>query len=496
MSKANIFFYTCLFFIIGIFIRSVFSIDWLIIYLILLGALSFFILGYYNKYWFVLGLGGIFLVLGVFLYQINLPLKTAEQIHYYNEQQVEFRGIVSKEPDQRQDRVKLEIKVQSVLVNGQWRSVSGKVLVTSYLFPEFSYGDQLELVCNLQEPEQINDFAYDKYLARYDIYSLCYYPKIKLLANDQGNLILANIYKAKNYFTRQINKILPEPQASFLAGLLIGAKKSIPPDLMEVFNQTGTTHIIAVSGYNVTIIATFLLLFAQNLGLSRKKAFWLIIIILIIFVIITGLQASIIRASIMGALVLLANYLGRLSKIRNALVLAAALMLIVNPNILVYDLGFQLSFLATLGLIYFNPILIKVCKVEKFIKSKSLKIILSDYFLTTMSAIILTTPLILYNFGKISVIAPLANILILPFIPIAMLLGFIAGILALISTQIGWALGWSVWLVLTYIIWILQKLANLHWAYYEFAKINLWLMIGLYLIIIGFIYKFKKLLNR
>ena len=289
---------------------------------------------------------------------------------------------------------------------------------------------------------------------------------------------------------------MPEPQASFLAGLLIGAKKSIPADLMAVFNQTGTTHIIAVSGYNVTIIAAFLLLLAQNLGLSRKKAFWLIIFVLIIFVIITGLQASIIRASIMGALVLLANYLGRLSKIRNALVLAAGLMLIVNPKILVYDLGFQLSFLATLGLIYFNPILIKVCQVEKFIKLKSLRIILGDYFITTLSAIILTTPLILYNFGKISLIAPLANILILPFIPIAMLLGFIAGILSLVFSQIGWVIGWSVWLVLTYIIWILEKLASLDWAYYEFAKINLWLMIGLYVIIAGFIYKFKQYLRN
>jgi competence protein ComEC len=162
-------------------------------------------------------------------------------------------------------------------------------------------------------------------------------------------------------------------------------------------------------------------------------------------------------------------------------------MLIFNPKILVYDLGFQLSFLATLGLVYLNPVLIKVCKIES-LKSKVLKIILNDYFLTTMSAIIMTQPLILYQFGKISLIAPIANILVLPFLPLAMMLGFIAGLGAMIWTGLGWIIGWSVWLVLSYVIFILSKLASLSWAYWEIPKIGVWLMVGLYLGIIGLIY--------
>ena len=504
MSYSKLFFYCCLFFIFGVFLRSVFVFsaeggpafggDFFIAYVILLLGLFFLVLSFKNKYFFVLGLWLIFLFLGILRYQLSLPKESENKIYFYNNQQIEFKGIVNKEPDQREDRVRLEIKTQEVFIYNNWHKVSGKVLTTNYLFPEYQYGDYLQISCNLIKPEKINDFAYDDYLARYNIYSLCYYPKITKLEENQGNFVLARIYKSKNYFVRKLNQILPEPHSSFLAGLLIGAKKSIPPDLTAVFNQTGTTHIIAVSGYNVTIIAAFLLLLAQNLGLGRKKAFWLIIIILIIFDIITGLQASIIRASIMGALVLLASYLGRLSNIRNVLVLAAVLMLVVNPKILVFDLGFQLSFLATLGLIYLNPLLIKLTKIENC-KLKIVKLIFGDYFITTMSAIILTTPLILYNFGKISLIAPLANLLILPFIPIAMLLGFISGILAVIFTPIGWVAGWSVWLILTYIIWVLEKLASLNWAYFEFAKINLWLMVVLYLIIMGFICRFKNL-NR
>jgi len=306
------------------------------------------------------------------------------------------------------------------------------------------------------------------------------------MQTDQGNFVLAGIYKIKNHFVSRLNQVLPEPQASFLAGLLIGAKKSIPPDLAQVFNQTGTTHIIAVSGYNVTIIAVFLMLFLQQFYLSRKKSFWLVVAALLIFMIITGLQASIIRATIMGLVVLLAGYLGRLSKLTNVLVLTAMIMLLINPWILVFDLGFQLSFLATLGLVYLNPILIKFARIEK-IKSGFIKLILGDYFLTTMAAIIVTTPLILYQFGKLSLIAPLANILILPFIPVAMLLGFITGIFSLIWQPFAWIIGWSVWLVLTYIIWILETLAKLNWSYWEFESIGLGLMVFLYLVIGGVI---------
>ncbi|HDQ22850.1 MAG TPA: ComEC family competence protein [Candidatus Uhrbacteria bacterium] len=487
MSYSRIFFYCCCFFILGVFLRSIIEFDFFIAYLILLLAFFFFLLVKKNKYFLVLGFFCLALFLGIFRCQMALPQVSENKIYFYNSQQAEFRGIVSQEPDQREDKVRLQIKTSEIKINGIWQPVSGKVLATNFLYPQYDYGDKLQITCLLRQPETVNDFAYDKYLARYDIYSLCYYPQISLLEKKQGNFILAGIFHFKNHFVSRLNWILPEPQASFLAGLLIGAKKSIPADLAEVFNQTGTTHIIAVSGYNVTIIAVFLMLLAQNLSLSRQKAFWLIILILIIFAIITGLQASIIRASIMGALVLLANYLGRVSNIKNVLALAAVLMLLVNPKVLVYDLGFQLSFLATLGLVYLSPVLIKLTKIENC-KLKIVKLIFSDYFITTLSAIILTTPLILYQFGKISLIAPLANILILPFIPIAMLLGFISGLLALIFVPMGQIAGWSVWLVLSYIIWILEKLAGLNWAYFEFEKIGLGLMAVLYLAIFIFIY--------
>jgi len=514
MNYSRLFFYLCIFFILGVFVRSIFVFDFFLAYLVLLIALLFFILSLKNKYFLVLSLWGLFLFLGVLRYHLSLPKENDNQIYYYNNQQVEFSGIISKEPDLREDKVRYEIKTQGLFRGDQEQKISGKVLITNFPYPEYHYGDQVKVICDLQKPENIQGFAYDDYLARYNIYSTCYNPEITILAANKGNYALSQILKFKSFFINRINYVLSEPQSSFLAGLLIGAKRAIPADLQSVFSKTGTTHIVAVSGYNVTIIAVFLMLIFQNLGLGRKKSFWAIIGFLIFFAVMTGLQSSCIRAAIMGGVVLLANYLGRLSKIRNVLILTAVLMLVLNPKILVFDLGFQLSFLATLGLVYLNPILVKLTKIENCLPAKAsakagklsavggsafggkiVKLIFGDYLLTTLSAIIMTQPIILYNYGKISLIAPVANILVLPFIPIAMLLGFITGILAMIWAGLGWVAGWSVWLVLTYIIWVLEKLASLNWAYFEFSKINVWLMAFLYLIIVGFIYRFKRYLK-
>ncbi len=487
MPQSKIFFYACLFFIFGVFIRSVFALDFFWLYLILLGSVFFLILFRVNKYFLILGIWGVFLFFGLWRYQLFLPQSSPDRIYYYNGRQVEFSGLVDQEPDQREDNVKLDIDVKQIKLGDKVQKVTGKVLVTNFTFPEYKYGDQLDITCDLQQPEAIDDFQYDQYLARYDIYSLCYYPKINKISENNGNFILSQVYNLKNYFSRRLNQILPEPQSSFLGGLLIGAKKAIPADLQSDFNKTGTTHIVAVSGYNITIIATFLMLIAGHLGIGRKKSFWLILGFLIVFLMITGLQASILRAAIMGSLVLLAGYLGRLSMVKNALALTVVIMLLFNPKLLVYDLGFQLSFLATLGLVYLNPVLVKLTKIENC-KLPIVKLIAGDYLLTTLSAIIMTQPLILYQFGKISLIAPIANILVLPFIPLAMLFGFISGIAAMIWTGLGWVIGWSVWLVLSYIIWVLEKLAGLNWAYWEIPKIGVGLMAIMYIILLGVIY--------
>lgn len=249
-----------------------------------------------------------------------------------------------------------------------------------------------------------------------------------------------------------IEKILPEPQASFLAGLLFGIEENIPENLLENFNLTGTRHITALSGYNITIIASLLMGFLLWIGFWRKHAFFIAIIGIIFFVLFTGASASVVRAAIMGTLVLIAQQVGRASSPKNLLASAAFLMILKEPTALLDNIGLQLSFAATIGIIYFSPYL------------KKLPQILS----TTLSAQIAVMPLIIFYFKQVSLISPIANLLILPIIPVTMLLGFIALIFGVLWTPIGIFLAWPAWLFLTYEIKIVELLAKLPFASLSF----------------------------
>jgi len=482
MTKAKIFLILSLFFIAGVGLRSLADVPFVADYIFLMVGIVSVILFRKNKRVRVIGFGLIFLVLGVFRYELATPKTDTNRIEYYNDQKVSFVGVVSQEPDVRSDHVKLTIASQGFLrrvttedteyLSSTQKKIEGKVLVNAYLYPEYEFGDKLAITCELQKPEPVEDFAYDRYLARYDIYSVCYRPDIKLLAKNQGNFLMASLLKIKSKFVSVIQKSLPEPQASFLGGLILGAKKSIPNDLMTAFNRTGTTHIVALSGFNITIIAVMIMNLCKALWIPRKKSFWISVLAILFFILITGAPASATRAGVMGILVLLATQLGRLSRVTNALVLAALFMLLINPKVLAFDAGFQLSFLATIGLVYLSP------KLEKYFRKFPNYFGFRENLVATLSAIIMTTPFMMYQFGRFSIVAPLVNVLILPMIPVAMGVGFIVGILGMICFLFGQMAGWFAWAILSYVIFVVETMAKLNWASIEIGQIHwLWLLI-------------------
>lgn len=383
---------------------------------------------------------------------INEPLP-ANHIYYANENKTEFIAIIT-EIDERLDHTKLTINTQT-----PWQ---GKVLVKTPLYPIYEYGTKIKISCFLKTPNKIDDFDYGQYLARYNVYSVCYSPKIEVLELNQGNLIMKWILQFKNHTQQTINKTITEPHAAFLSGLLIGARKGIPNNLMESFNRNGVTHIIAISGYNITIIATMFMNICLGFNINRKKAFKFMVLGITIFTIFVGMSAAVVRSAIMGIIVLLAKQIGRPAKINNVLALTAFVMLLHNPLILKFDVGFQLSFLATIGLIYLSE------KIKPYFEFVPKFFSLQENLVSTLSATILTAPLIIYQFGRISLIAPITNILILPAIPLAMLLGFIQVILGMFWIPIGTTFGYLTYTVLQYIITIVNFLAQ-----FEFSSINL-----------------------
>lgn len=265
-----------------------------------------------------------------------------------------------------------------------------------------------------------------------------------------------------NPFLPSIHSLLPEPQASLLAGILFGVASRMPKDLYQNLLDTGTLHIIALSGMNISILVT---LIAQMTIFLGKKISTIVTIFLIAgFVFFVGPSPSVVRAAIMGSMSLIAVYFGRKNWGLLSLVLTAGIMLLWNFS-LMKDLSFQLSFLATLG------ILLAGGNLKRQVKSGLLHQLLSpikENFRLTLSAQLFTLPVILYNFHRISLIAPLANVAIEWAIQPIMVLGFVTAFFGWIWQPFGMIPAWFVWVPLTYVLIVIEILARIPFASIRF----------------------------
>lgn len=414
-----------------------------IIFVVLFRASSFVIpadAGIHKK--ILLGFLILFFAFGVFWYQRNIDFDVADRNNLINKivRDGKAQGIIADEPEFKNDRVKY------VLNSGQI-----KILIQSPKYPEYKYGDELLIKDKIKEPENFtDDFDWKAYLAKDNIYLTAYNPQIELLAQDKGNKIYASLYKFKNKLENIFKENLPEPSASLLAGITLGSKSGMPEDVYEKFKATGTAHIVALSGYNISIIAWAVMGAMMFFMVARNISFWISLAVIVLFVLMTGASASVVRAAVMGVLVLIARREGRMYTAANALVFAGAAMVFLNPKILRFDVGFQLSFLATLGLIILSP------KLEDKFKNAPEAFGTKEALIATLSAQIFVLPLLIYQFGYFSPIGILVNILILPAVPIAMFLGFAGAFAGLISPLFAKIFLWPVWLFLSYILNIVE----------------------------------------
>lgn len=268
------------------------------------------------------------------------------------------------------------------------------------------------------------------------------------------------IYAIRNWFLGSLNRAIPQPVGALVGGILVGARSQLPRGIVEDFRRTGLSHITAISGYNISIISVALMNLLASL-FSRRRAFWLILGLLVAFTILTGLQASVIRAAIMGLFALFAQYVGRIPTPIHALTIAAALMVAFDPLILRFDIGFQLSVLATLGILTVAPKLEDSLPFTRHFGS------FGEAAVMTISAQLFVLPLLIYYFHGLSLISLPANIIILPLIPALMLLGFIAGITGWIPV-LGSVVGFFAWTIGTIMLAIIHWFASISWASISF----------------------------
>ena len=340
-----------------------------------------------------------------------------------------FRGVVIEEPLHGERSQEILLRLSD--------PYAGEVRVYAPRYPEFHYGNLMSAEGEVRKSPS-------------GALNISGFPQIKLVAEDGGSAVKLALLKFKNSFLENIKRVLPDEEAALAGGLTVGERASFSDEFKDAMAKSGTTHIVALSGYNISIIG-FAISFLLAAFVSRGKAFYISVLVIILFVIMTGAEASVVRAAIMGILVLFAERTGRLYSMRNALVLAAFVMALVNPKVLVFNVGFQLSFGALLGIVYLKPAIEKIFRLGDGVGFLGWK----ANALTSLSAQLAVLPVLLYNFGSINLLSVVANVLILEILPFAMALGFAAGFTGFISYQLSLFTGlltrplllWQIWVI-------------------------------------------------
>ncbi|MDD2766729.1 MAG: ComEC/Rec2 family competence protein [Candidatus Moranbacteria bacterium] len=299
-----------------------------------------------------------------------------------------------------------------------------KILWQAPLSTDVSIGSRLTFSCLLERPENFDPaFDYRMFLAKNGIGYVCAHATIsQSLPEDRHARMMRFFFLPKRAFERAIEQSLPQPEAGLALGLVIGGDNRLPENLKQAFVASGLSHITAISGYNIALIVQGLMLLGIGLGLWRRQALWFAVIGIILFIILVGAPSSAVRAGVMGVCALSGLFFGRLSRGLNMLFFAGGVMLIFQPLLLRYDIGFQLSFLATLALIFCTPIM------QSFLPRIFFGKTFVEIAMMTFAVELFVVPIIAYQFHIFSPFALLMNVLILPLIPYTMALTSISAL--------------------------------------------------------------------
>ncbi len=339
---------------------------------------------------------------------------------------VSYTGVVAEDPDVRDANQRVPIKVSK---DGE----TARILAVIPRSTKLHVGETVTISGTLSLPEPFEGdtgriFRYDKYLEKSGVRFMMSFATARVVRDAPWYSLQANLAKIKHWFLSGITNALPEPYASLSGGILIGGKSGLGTELKDAFARTGIIHIIVLSGYNVMIVAEWIILLFSKTPLRKRFVFAAGAVAIAIFVGIAGAGTTAVRAGVMALIAVYARATGRTYVAGRALLVTVLAMILWNPLYLVYDPGFALSVAATAGLIWLAPI------IESFIKIKSS--FFKDILATTLSAQIAVLPILLYLIGNLSFVSFPANILVAPVIPFAMAFSAIAGLAGIVFSAI------------------------------------------------------------
>jgi competence protein ComEC len=388
-------------------------------------------------------------------------------------QKIEFEGVIVNEPDKRDNFTRYVVSID--------KFNQAKILITADRFPEFKYGDQISVSGKIENPKNFlgndgNYFDYVSFLEKDRIHFVSFRPNIKKVGEGR-NFFLESLYNFKNVFIKKIAAVLPEPNSSLIAGMIFGSKQSLGEKLLEDFKKVGLIHLVVLSGYNLTVIATAIFYLTSYTN-KRKFSLVFALVGILVFAVMVGLSATVVRASIMALIAIAARYLGRPVLALRTLFLTGFLMLISNPLTLTSDPSFQLSFLATLGLILYSPIIHDFLTTKIYFLSRNS--VWQEILASTLAAQFFVLPMLTKMTGSISLISFLANLLVSPLVPYAMLFGFLTGLFGFVpflGIPFAWLSGSLAFSITKIIILITEVGATLPFVTLKIETLSIWLTI-------------------
>lgn len=410
-----------------------------------------------------------FLCAGVGLLRFEATLWTPSPLAQHADSELQLEGIVVHEPDVR-------ASVQHVYIEEV--SSGERILVTADKFLSVSYGDRVIVEGMLSAPEAFagelgRTFNYPGYLRARGVSHSMFFADVSVVGHGMGNPVISTLLSWKAKFMQVLESHIPEPQAGLAEGLLLGVKRALGDDLETAFRATGVIHIVVLSGYNLMIVADALM---RILSFFFKPVLRMVFGIgaIVAFALMVGLSATVVRASLMAGLLLYARATGRNGHALRALCVAGIAMLLINPYLLVFDPGFQLSFLATLGLILLAPTL------EHLFKMAPTMLQIREFITATIATQIMVLPLLLYLIGEFSMVAVMVNVLVLPMVPVAMFLSFLVGLVGMVVPVLGLLVGYLANLSLVYILSIVTLFAKVPFASVTVPAFPFWVTVCAY----------------
>jgi competence protein ComEC len=442
-----------------------------IYFFIIIFLLSFFIVkNNYIKFLLIIFVGT---SLGLLLFSFA-KVRTEYNIKSYaDNSEVVIFGYVSSYPQEKEKNI-------SFILNSEGQ----KIYILVPKINNYFYGQKIKIIGKINKIENEDEFNFKDYFLSKDISYQIFYPKVVEQGGTDGNSIINFLFKIRKLFEDKTNEIFVKPYSSFVLGILLGVK-SLSKDLMDMFSKVSLSHIIVVSGYNLSIIAEVLKkIFYPT---SRRLSFWLPMSGIWIFTFLVGADAPVVRAAVMASVIIFSRKEGKKSDGVAVLILAAVLMILFNPFILRYDPGFQLSFLSTLGIILYCD------KIEHLLSIIKLPKLITEVASATFSAQIFILPIIAFYFGRVSILGPLANLIVLPLIPIIMFFSFINIIIGFVNLSLAHIFSHIPIILILFCIKAGYFLSEIKFAFFEINfNINFVLIYFILLIIVHLIFKNAK----